>query len=172
METRQERIDEQISIVNNHASDMNGFDRELRDCDPDQSPAEEASSFSYEYIKFQELDSVKEARATIRGFQEGLIEMKEEYESAVQLADDGADKLEEILDALWNIQEILEEEVEIEVGQVVFQAEHHVTFRVLAVSSGVWNKKYAWCRDVNNPYAEPVTFQWTQLEIKEEAIAS
>ena len=95
--------------------------------------------------------------------------MKGEYEQAAELVGEGADRLEEILDALWEIQEILEEEVEIEVGQVVFQAEHHVTFRVLAVSSGVGDKNYAWCRDVNNPYSEPVTFQWTQLEIKEEA---
>ena len=172
METRQERIDEQISIVNNYGSDMSGFDSELRYCEPDQRPAEKASSFSYEYIKFQELDSVKEAIEKIRGFQEELNGMKEEYEQAVQLVDNGADQLEEILDALWAIQEILEEEVEIEVGQVVFQTEYHTTFRVLAVSSGVGNTNYAWCRDVNNPYSEPVTFQWTQLEIKEEAKAS
>ena len=172
MESRQERIDEQIATVNNYGSDMSGFDTELRYCEPDQRPAEKASSFRYEYIKFQELDSVKEAIENICGFQEELNGMREEYEQMAQLVDDGADKLEEILDALREIKEILEEEVEIEVGQVVFQAEHHTTFRVLAVSSGVGDKNYAWCRDVNNPYSEPVTFQWTQLEIKEEAKAS
>ena len=172
MESRQERIDEQIATVNNYGSEMSGFDTELQYCEPDQRAAEKASSFGYEYIKFQDLDAVEEAINKIENIQSDLNDMKDEYEQSVQLVDDGADKLEEILDALREIKEILEEEVEIEVGQVVFQAEHHTTFRVLAVSSGVGDKNYAWCRDVNNPYSEPVTFQWTQLEIKEEAKAS
>jgi len=172
MESKQERIDEHISTINNYGGEVSGLYDELRYCDPDYSRSEQASSFGYEYIKFQDLDSVKKAREEISGFQDELNDLKGEYEQASQLVDEGVDRLEEILDALWEIKEILEEEVEIEVGQVVFQAEHHVTFRVLAVSSGVGNTNYAWCRDVNNPYAEPVTFQWTQLEIKEEAKAS
>jgi len=172
MQTRKELIEEQIATIENYGSEVQGLDTELQYCEPDVAYAREASNFDYQGIDFQNVEAIQRAISNVSNMKDDLDDLKDGYESAAQVAEDGADKLEEILEALQAIKEILEEEVEIEVGQVVFQAEHHVTFRVLAVSPGTWNKNYAWCRDTHNPYAEPVTFQWTQLEIKEEAIAS
>jgi len=72
MESRQERIDDHILTINNYGSDMSGLYSELRYCDPDYSRSEQASSFGYEYIKFQDLDSVKQEK--ISGFQGELNE--------------------------------------------------------------------------------------------------
>jgi len=172
MQTRKELIEEQIVTIENYGSEVQGLDDTLEYCEPDVAYAREASSFDYQGIDFQNVEAIQRAISNVSNMKDDLNDLKDGYESSAEVAEDGADRLQEILDALHAIKEILEEEVEIKVGQVVFQAEHHITFRVLAVSSGVWEKSYAWCQDVNNPYEEPVTFQWAQLEIKEEAIAS
>jgi hypothetical protein len=161
MLTRQERIDEHISTINNYGSEVSDVYSELRYCDPDYSRSEKASNFGYEHIKFQDLDSVKKAREEISGFQDELNDLKGDYEQASEIVGDGADKLEEILDALWEIQEILEKEIK--VGQVV-TAHYNDRFTVLAVAAGK-DENFAWVRNTNNDYDMPSSFRWSELTV-------
>lgn len=165
METRQERIEEQIVTIENYGSEMRAIGDELRYCEPDTYSAQEASSFSYDGIDFKSTEAIERAISNITDIQRNLNDMKDEYESAAQIVEDGADNLEEILDALREIQEILEEEVDIEVGQTV-AAHSGDRFTVLAVANGK-NENFAWVRNENTDYGMPSSFRWSELTVVE-----